>query len=283
MKRRELFALSALWTLGCAREPPPPAPRTRALLSAGSQFGESTAKDEATGLTELVHLAALVRQRVGRAAGVAAQSQALKDVVFEHAGFSREVEDPSVRFMLLPSVLGSRRGSCVGLATLYAALAEILGWSLDCVMRPGHMYTRLTHADGYSNLELLRRGETMPDVWYEERWPIPGGRAPGHGRPLGDQELLGVIAYNVGKQRQREQRYPAARHAFELATLRFPDFAEAHASLGAVLQLAGALGEAEIAYERARGVNPALPGVEHNLELLRAEQSATNAALRQVR
>lgn len=259
--------------LGCAREPSPPSPRIRLLLKAGSLFGESTREEEATGLTELVRLAALVRQRVGEPGStLAARSRALNAAIFDQSGFAREVDDPDVAFMFLPTVLHLRRGSCVGLTTLYAGLAEMLGWSLECVMRPGHMYVRLTHADGHLNLELLRRGESMPDNWYEERWPIPGGRAPAYARPLRDQELLGVIAYNVGKQRQREGRYPAARHAFELAARRFPDFAEAHASLGAVLQLAGALGEAEAAYERARQVDPALPGVEHNLELLRTER-----------
>ena len=281
MKRRELVALSTLWLLGCERGTLPKAPRARALLNEATRFGEGTAEDETTGLAELVRLAALVAEReTGGGTSLAARSSALNAVVFERAHFTREVDDPNVEFTLLSAVLRSRRGSCVGLATLYAAACELLGWSLECVMRPGHMYVRLVHDQAHTNLELLRRGESMPDAWYETRWPIPGGRAPAHGRPLRDEELLGVVSYNVGKQRQREGRYPAAQHAFALATQRFPEFAEAHASLGALLQLTGALGEAERAYEQARRIDPALPGVEQNLELLRAERGANGQPLR---
>jgi tetratricopeptide (TPR) repeat protein len=231
-----------------------------------------------------MRLAALVRQRLaGTASTLALRSRALGAVIFETGGFVREVDDPDVRFALLPTVLRQRRGSCVGLTTLSAALAELLGWPLECVIRPGHMYARLTQGQARVNLELLRRGEAMPDRWYEERWPIPGGRAPAYGRALSDDEVLGVLAYNVGKQREREQRYAAARHAFELATRRFSTFAEAHASLGALLQLTGALTEAEAAYERSRRIDPALPGVAHNLELLRAERNAPDRRLQQVR
>jgi tetratricopeptide (TPR) repeat protein len=253
-------------------------------LNAASLFAEGTPEDETAGLNELVRLAALVRQRAaGRDSTLAGRSQALNGVVFDAGGFVREVDDQDVQFALLPAVLRSRRGSCVGLATLYAALAELLVWPLECVIRPGHMYARLRQGEARVNLELLRRGQAMPDTWYRERWPIPGGQAPAYGRPLGDDEMVGVIAYNVGKQRQREGRYPAARHAFELAALRFPAFAEAHASLGALLQLTGALKEAEQAYERSRRIDPALPGVEQNLELLRAELNAPHRQLRQVR
>jgi tetratricopeptide (TPR) repeat protein len=286
VKRRDVLALSALGMLGCARasSPSPSAPRTRALLNEARLFGEGTPEDETVGLAHLVRLADLVRQRVPAGEStIAKRAQALNAVVFGPGGFVREVQDQTVEFAFLPSVLRSRRGSCVGLTTLYAALAELLDWSLECVIRPGHMYARLTQGEARTNLELLRRGEAMPDAWYDERWPIPGGRAPAYARPLGDQELLGVIAYNVGKQRQREGRYPAARHAFELAARRFPTFAEAHASLGALLQLTGALSEAEAAYERARRIDPALPGVEQNLELLRAERNASDPSLGQVR
>ena len=280
MKRRQLIGLPLL-LFGCARETLPSAPRARALLNAQASFGEGTAEAETVGLAELARLAALAREHANTEPNSAAvRARALRAVVFERSGFVREVDDPSVEFMWLPAVLRSRRGSCVGLTTLYAALAELLDWSLECVMRPGHMYVRLADGAAHTNLELLRRGEPMPDAWYEERWPISGGRAPGHGRPLRDQELLGVIAYNVGKQRQRERRYPQARHAFELAARRFPDFAEAHASLGALLQLTGALSDAERAYDHALRVDPALPGVERNLELLRAERKASVAPLR---
>jgi tetratricopeptide (TPR) repeat protein len=112
----------------------------------------------------------------------------------------------------------------------------------------------------------------MPDRWYEDRFPVPGGKAPAYGRPLSNDELLGVIAYNVGNDRQASGRLSEARSAFERATRAFPDLAEAHASLGRTLHLLGALGGAGAAYGRARRVNPALPGLERNIALLQNER-----------
>jgi tetratricopeptide (TPR) repeat protein len=87
-------------------------------------------------------------------------------------------------------------------------------------------------------------------------------------------EVLGVIEYDVGNERRRKGRWADAQHAYERARKHFPDFAEAHASLGALAQLMGALDEAKGHYEAARRVNPNLPGLDRNLELLESERSA---------
>jgi tetratricopeptide (TPR) repeat protein len=177
--------------------------------------------------------------------------------------------------MFLPSVLKSRRGGCVGLGMLYLSLAELLGLRMECIVRPGPLYVRAPDPKGHTNVELLRKGEAMPDDWYEHRFPIPGGRAPAYGRALSHDELLGVVAYNVGNDRQTHGRLSEARSAFERATRLFPDLGEAHASLGRTLHLLGALGAADAAYTAARRVNPALPGLDDNLALLRSERQGS--------
>jgi regulator of sirC expression with transglutaminase-like and TPR domain len=271
VKRRPALAL--LLTAACARDGDGSGfPLARRALSAGRTFGEGTPDDETSGLAELTRLANEVK-RAARTHG--SLLLALNASVFGALGFAREVNDPSLAFVLLPSVLKGRRGSCVGLGLLYLSLAELLALPMECIVRPGHFYVRVPNERGHVNAELLRRGEAMPDAWYEERWPIPGGTARAYGRPLSRDEVFGVVAYNVGNQRQASGRLEDARSAFDRATRAFPELAEAHASLGRTLHLLGALAAAEAAYAAARRAHPALPGLEQNVELLRRERAQT--------
>ena len=208
------------------------------------------------------------------AAPVEARRAVLSELVFKRLGFVREVDDTDLRFVMLPSVLRERRGSCVGLGTLLLAMAEALHLSANGVLMPGHFYVRLPESAGHRNVELLRRGEAMSDAWYRARFPIEGGDAPEYARPLAPNEALGVIEYNLGNERRRQLRIDEARAAYLRSVRLFPGFAEAHASLGACLQLVGELDEAVNSYRRARVHNPHLPGIEQNLALLDQEQRA---------
>lgn len=268
MKRRSVLAL--MLGAGCGRAHDAP-PFTRRALTAGHSFGEGSPDDESVGLAELGRLAAAVK------AGVAQHGSpllALNAAVFGPLGFVREVNDRSLSFVFLPSVLKGKRGGCVGLGLLYLSLAELLGLPMESVIRPGHFYVRVPENAGHVNVELLRRGEAMSDAWYEERFPVPGGTARAYGRALSQEEVFGVIAYNVGNDRQIAGRLDEARSAFDQAARAFPDLGEAHASLGRTLHLLGALDAADAAYAAARRANPALPGLSGNVELLERERSA---------
>jgi tetratricopeptide (TPR) repeat protein len=245
----------------------PRAPFAGALLSVAAEAGDG-AVDEPRTLSELARIARLVR---GAAAEGASRAEALNRTIFGTLGFVREVEDTSLRFVLLPSVLQGRRGSCVGLGTLYIALGEELGWKVEGVMVPGHFYVRVDEGTYTRNIELLRRGEEMPDAWYRERFAAKEGGPPEYRRPLTDREVLAVVEYDVGNERKRDGRLAEARRAFLLSSSLFPGLSEAHASLGATLHLLGELDHALASYQAARLENPGLPGVDRNIELLRVE------------
>jgi len=276
--------VAAATVAGCRRatESTPVTPLGRALLAAGEEFGATTRAEVDAGATELSAIAARVRALLQQDAG-RSPAAALNTVVFDTLGFEREVDDTDLRFVMLPSVLRNRRGSCVGLGTLYLALGDMLKLGMQGVMVPGHFYVRSDEAGGRRNVELLRRGEAMPDDWYRRRYPVAGAAvssadtaSPGtHGRVLVGDEVLGVIAYNVGQERRRLTRLPEARRAYQAAVRRLPDFAEAHASLGTVNHLLGDLPAASAAYEQARRINPRLPGLDKNLQLLDAELRRT--------
>lgn len=265
MKRRALLLGAAVCACGGA---PKKKPFAESALAVARDAEAVKAAAERGYWQELEHLAALARASLARHASVAVGLRAL---LFEERGFAREVDDTDLRFVLLPSVLRDRRGSCVGLGTLCLALCEALGVSARGVLRPGHFYVRLEDGEAHANIELLRRGEVMPDDWYEHRFPASSGAGAAYGRPLTPEESIGVIEYNVGNQRRREHRIDAARAAYTHATRHFPEFAEAHASLGAALHLLGRIEEARASYDTARRLAPQLPNLDRNLSLLELE------------
>jgi regulator of sirC expression with transglutaminase-like and TPR domain len=266
MRRRELLLAAA--ACACTRAEPQ-RPFFEAALAVARDAGALDATAERFCRRELERLTELARASLSRRGSATAGLRAL---VFEDRGFVREVDDTDLRFVLLPGVLRDRRGSCVGLGSLYLALTEALGLAAHGVLRPGHFYVRLQQGGAHTNVELLRRGEAMPDAWYEGRFPAPEGAKREYGRPLTASEAVGVIDYNVGNQRRREHRIEAARSFYARAVQRFPDFAEAHAGLGAALHLLGRAEEARKSYDEARRLNPRLENLERNLSLLELEK-----------
>jgi tetratricopeptide (TPR) repeat protein len=93
-------------------------------------------------------------------------------------------------------------------------------------------------------------------------------------------ELGAIHWYNRGNDLRAAGDLSAAEQAYARATQEFPGFAEAHASLGAAQQRCGALAEAEASYRAAARAWPDLPGLAHNLELLRGQRDQDAAARR---
>jgi hypothetical protein len=270
--------LLLLAAYGCQRAPRPRLDLSRALAEVARQSGANE-EHVAWGHAEMARLVGLAQAELAIKSNASPVSR-LSALVFEQWGFVREVEDTSLRYVLLPSVLEQRRGSCVGLGTLFLALADGLRWTASGVLMPGHFYARVREATGERNVELLRAGEAMPNAWYTQRFPVPGGSAPEYARALTASEVLGVVHYDVGNERRRQRRLSDAQAAYARAAQAFPDFAEAHASLGAVQHLLGELAAASTSYLRARAANPTLPGLAENLALLEAERAASPAPLR---
>jgi regulator of sirC expression with transglutaminase-like and TPR domain len=274
--RRQVLGLATLGLagLGCRTRRPDPQgepqrPLTQHLLELAAQNGFSGAEAG----PELERLARQVA--ASRAAG-RSPAAALNHTIFEERGFGREIEERGGRFMLLPPVLASRRGSCVGLGSLYLALAERLGWKAHGVLVPGHFFVRIEEggADGGAGLrsvELLRQGETMPESWYRQKYAVPARGGTAYLRPLTSAEVAAVIHFNLGNEHREGERLPAARAQYQQAVTAFPDWAEAQASLGLTDHLLGRLAEARQAYRKAADLHPELPGLARNRALLEQE------------
>ena len=257
------LAIAAL--CACDHDSTPAAlPFTRALLAVDGSA------DPAASLAKLAFVTDRVRAALHDKPSQP-QGAIINRVIFDTLGFVREVDDQDPRFMLLTSVLNTRRGSCLGLGSLYLALGESLGLDIRGVLVPGHFFVRTVDPRGAHNIELLRRGEQMPDAWYREKYAVPAVGTTAYLRGLSRDEVLGVIQYNLGNHARIGGQLTEARTAYARACAAFPGFAEAHASLGLVHHLLGDSAAARQQYEAARRANPALSGLDHNLELLDAE------------
>ncbi len=142
-------------------------------------------------------------------------------VVFGELGYQREIDSDDTRFFRLPSVIAARRGSCLGLGALYLVLGERLGVGVDGILVPGHFFVR-TRGSAPRNVELLRRGEAMPDDWYRGKYGPWPASAVEYMRPLSPSEVAAVGWFNLGNHARKAQDLQNAALAYARAAVRFP-------------------------------------------------------------
>src|SRR3954471_4107136 len=114
MKRRSF--LCALGAAACSSRAPH-TPLLNGALAAARNAGALHTSEEQVWRNQLGNIAELAGTLV-KGVPQGAIGRALSDLLFVRLGFVREVEDTSLTFVLLPSVLRERRGSCVGLGVL---------------------------------------------------------------------------------------------------------------------------------------------------------------------
>ncbi|MEP6655310.1 MAG: transglutaminase family protein [Myxococcales bacterium] len=265
-----LCGVAGLAVVGCGvhRQFEPPGPMASALLAFAAEAG-STPAEGVDAWRELDAIADRIDRRHRRTGGD--WMDAFDAVVFGELGYQREIDSDDARFFRLPSMIAARRGSCLGLGALYLVLGERLGVALDGILVPGHFFVR-TRGPAARNVELLRGGEAMPDDWYRNKYgPWPASAAE-YMRPLSPSEVAAVGWFNLGNHARKAKDLLNAARAYARAAARFPAFAEAQASLGAVRHLAGDLDEAEAAYLKAARARDDLPGLARNLAVLKREQ-----------
>jgi regulator of sirC expression with transglutaminase-like and TPR domain len=97
--------------------------------------------------------------------------RAINDYIFNemrfrfppHSLYAKDID----MYTLLPSVLDSRRGVCLGVSILYLCLAQRLELSLEAITPPGHIYIRYVDPSGeITNIETTARGIDIPSEQY---------------------------------------------------------------------------------------------------------------------
>ncbi len=244
---------------------------TRALLKLSDEASTrlSANAPRADTMARLHTLCVEAQKAVGHSRGEAAVDR-LNEFLFKKSGFRREVDDPDIRFMLLPYVVRHRQGSCLGLASLYVVLARALDMPIRPVLVPGHIFVRLAKKHSHVNIELFHQGEFMPDDWYRKKWRVPN-HVSSYMRELTDEQFVSVLLFNLGNEYRTRGLLDQALEKYSAASEGFSDFAEAHASMGLVYQMQGKLQKAMDSYLRAKHIQPGLEGLDGNMRKLKRQ------------
>jgi len=156
------------------------------------------------------------------------------------------------------AVLENRRGTCMGLAIVYLALAERLGLSAHAVATPVHLFMRVELPDGPRNVELLEEGRELPDDIYRRRNRISESSIE-RGvflRDLTNDEVIAHLLSNQGIALSRENRLDDALARYDRALKLAPQLVVAWYNRGIDLTTAGRLDGAVASFDAAIDLHP---------------------------
>lgn len=117
-------------------------------------------------------MALQILAKLSPSSGPYEQIRAINDYIFSEMRFrfpphSLYVKDIDI-YTLLPSVLDSRRGVCLGVSILYLCLAQRIGLHLEAITPPGHIFVRYLdpNTSKIVNIETTARGIDVPTETY---------------------------------------------------------------------------------------------------------------------
>lgn len=275
-------------------------------------------------LDEVAHLAWALRQclRAVPRRDPARRLEVANAFFFDALGFgpasaraSREGKE-RLGDLLLPYVVSSRRGHCVGLSCAYLAIGTRAGLPLFGVSAPGHFFVRWDGDGLRKNVETTARGAPHDDDYYVERFRIApslvdrgvylqslrrrevlvevlNNRAnfwwDRGDVPRATRDLDRIVQVSHGFSRAHVGRGFLALQRGELITARghlkkaveiAPEDPRAHLLLGEVALRLGALDEAERAFQQAIAHDDQAALACTNLGRVHGRRGAWDEALR---
>ncbi|CDR34027.1 transglutaminase family protein [Criblamydia sequanensis] len=148
------------------------------------------------------------------------------------------------RYTLLPSVMDSRRGVCLGVSILYLSLAQRLDLSLEAVTPPGHIYLRYLDNGREINIETTARGVHVDTDHYLNPFTIAL-------ETHSIKEVVGLAEINRGSYYLKKGRYEEALNAYRKAENYLPDYSSLQEMLGFTNALLGRKEEAYYCLQKA--------------------------------
>lgn len=143
---------------------------------------------------------------------------AINHYIFYEMGFRFPPHSLSTKeidtYTLLPSVVDSKKGVCLGVSILYLTLAQRLNLNLEIVTPPGHIFVRLANED--LNIETTARGIHIPSDRYLniEVKSLPK-------RSI--KEVVGLAFINQASVALGKQDYAKAAELYEKAMVYLPE------------------------------------------------------------
>jgi regulator of sirC expression with transglutaminase-like and TPR domain len=150
--------------------------------------------------------------------------------IFDDLGIQPMPDSINITFDCLTVLLKTRKASCVGLTSLYLALAEQLDLPLYGVLVPGHVFVRYQSDSICINVETLRKGVQRTDEFYRDYFkPNPGTKY--YMRNLSKKEFIAICLFNLGNEYAKRGLDENAIDKYNSVCRLFPDFEEAKDNL----------------------------------------------------
>jgi tetratricopeptide (TPR) repeat protein len=132
---------------------------------------------------------------------------------------------------------------------------------LHAVAVPGHVFVRHDGTGEQINIETLSAGALRTDRQYRERFKLSAADPHHDLPPLTDDALLGLLHYNLGNLYRATGKLAEAHRHFTQATELHPQYAPAWANRALLHHQAGDNAQACRDWQRARELDPTMPGV----------------------
>lgn len=123
-----------------------------------------------------------------------------------HSIYEKKIE----RFTFLSSVIEGHLGVCLGVSSLYLAMAERIGLPLEIVTPPGHIYLRCRNPQTCRVIETTARGRDVPEEHY---WNV--NMCVLHERSK--KEVIGLVHINSASVFLQDEKGKEALQEYEKA------------------------------------------------------------------
>ena len=207
----------------------------------------------------------------------AVRADAFRRLLFEVGKMQSVAKLDSTKQLFIDGVLSGRKGYCLSLSVLALVIAEEVGAPLHGVALPNHFFVRYDDGKFRRNLELTRKGATLPE---ETVGKFEEGSV--YGRNLKPQEVKAFLLHNRGYVALLQKKYEKARVDFEAAIKLLPGLGEAHRNLGVLLGEKKDWKGAKRAFIRAININAKDTHALVNLAICRHALGERDAALQEL-
>jgi regulator of sirC expression with transglutaminase-like and TPR domain len=192
---------------------------------------------------------------------------------FGRAGFTAISDSAAPEGSSIAAVLENRRGTCVGLAIVYLAMAQRLGLDAHAVATPVHLFVRVRLPEGVRNVELMEGGIHLDDDIYRRRYRI-SQEAIDAGvfmQDLTNEEAVAHLLSNQGVALSKQGRPRKAVERYRKALKFHPTLVAAWYNYGIDLMTLGRLKKAKAAFDRAISIYPADAQAHNNRGLVKVK------------
>lgn len=171
-----------------------------------------------------------------------------------------------ISYLLPNKVLEIKKGHCMSLSVIYAAIAERLGLPIFAKVVPAHIFVCYDDGQSKFNIETTAGGHSLPDSHYSRFLPYPERTISGfYLRKLSKAELLGTFLSNLGAVLKNADRNIDALDAYKKALFLAPESAEIHTNIGNLYVKASKAKKAKIFLTKAVILDPTLWQAHSNL------------------